>query len=102
MANEPERLIGNGADDPDAMNATLAKCDIEITAPHRSNCIYKTQDGRSLQRYKWQWKIERLNSRLLSYHQVAVCYEREVANDVGFVHLACVRILLRRYFWDEF
>ncbi len=50
-------------------------------------------------RWKRRWKIERMNSWLLSYRRVN---ERKVENYVGFVHLACVRILLRRYFWDEF
>jgi|GEM_PF-3504442 hypothetical protein len=40
-----------------------------------------------------------MNSWLLSYRRVN---ERKVENYVGFVHLACVRILLRRYLWDEF
>jgi hypothetical protein len=40
-----------------------------------------------------------MNSWLLSYRRVN---ERKVENYVSFAHLACVRILLRRYFWDEF
>jgi transposase len=52
--------------------------------------------------YKRRWKIERMNSWLLSHRRVAVRYERKVENYVGFVYLACIRILLRHYFWDEF
>jgi len=40
-----------------------------------------------------------MNSRWLSYRRVN---ERTIENYVGFVHLACIKILLRRYFWDEF
>jgi hypothetical protein len=40
-----------------------------------------------------------MNSWLLSHRRVN---ERKVENYVGFVHLACIRILLRHYFWDEF
>ena len=102
VADEPRRLIGDKAYDSDALDAALAKRGIEMIAPHRSNRIAKTQDGRSLRRYKRRWKIERMNSWLLSYRCVAVRYERKVENYVGFVHLACIRILLRHYFWDEF
>jgi transposase len=65
-----------------------------------ANCVSptKTQDGRSLRRYKRRWKVERLNSWLLSYRRIAVRYEYKVENYIGFVHLACIRILLRHHF----
>jgi transposase len=101
VADEPKRLIGDRAYDSDPLDAALAKRGIEMTAPHRSNrTAPKTQDGRSLRRYKRRWKIERLNRWLLSYRRVAVRYERKVENYVGFVHLACIRILLRHVFFE--
>jgi len=58
------------------LDAALAKRGIEMIAPHRSNrTTPKTQDGRSLRRYKRRWKVERLNSWLLSHRRVAVRYE---------------------------
>ena len=72
---------------------------IEMIAPHRSNrTAPKTQDGRSLRRYKRRRKVERLNSWLLGYRRIAVRYEYKVENYIGFVHLACIRILLRHHF----
>ncbi|MEM4675833.1 MAG: transposase, partial [Nitrososphaerota archaeon] len=69
---------------------------IEMLAPHRSNRRKpKMQDERRLRRYKRRWKIERLNGWLLSYRRVVVRYERYLENYVGFVHLACIKILLR-------
>jgi len=44
VADEPRRLIG---DHSDALDAALAKRGIEMI--YRSNCIAKTQDGRSLE-----------------------------------------------------
>ena len=81
------------------LDAALAKRGIEMIALHRSNrTAPKTQDGRSLRRYKRRWKVERLNSWLLSHRRVAVRYEYKVENYIGFVHLACIRILLRHHF----
>ena len=81
------------------LDAALAKRGIEMIASHRSNrTAPKTQDGRSLRRYKRRWKVERLNSWLLSHRRVAVRYEYKVENYIGFVHLACIRILLRHHF----
>jgi transposase len=99
VADEPKRLIGDKAYDSDSLDAALAKRGIEMIAPHRSNrTAPKTQDGRSLRRYKRRWKVERLNSWLLSYRRIAVRYEYKVENYIGFVHLACIRILLRHHF----
>jgi transposase len=70
VADEPKRLIGDKAYDSDSLDAALAKRGIEMIAPHRSNrTAPKTQDGRSLRRYKRRWKVERLNSWLLSYRR---------------------------------
>ena len=67
VADEPKRLIGDKAYDSDSLDAALAKRGIEMIAPHRSNrTAPKTHDGRSLRRYKRRWKVERLNSWLLS------------------------------------
>jgi len=99
VASEPERLIGDKAYDSDELDAKLAQRGIQMIAPHRCNRTQpKTQDGRVLRRYKRRWKIERLNGWLLNHRRIVVRYERLLDNYVGFVHLACVRILLRRYF----
>ncbi len=99
MADEPQRLIGDRAYDSDPLDAALADRGIELIAPHRCNRTQpKTQDGRPLRRYKQRCKIERLNSWLLSQRRIVVRYERKVESYVGFVHLACLRILLRYRF----
>ena len=56
----PERLIGDKAYDSDLLDAELAEGAVELIAPNRSNRKVKTQDGRSLRRYRRRWKVERL------------------------------------------
>jgi transposase len=56
----------------------------------------KTQDGRKLRRYKRRWKIERLFTWLANFRRLIVRYERRVENFLGFVHLGCIIILLKR------
>jgi transposase len=76
------------------LDAALAKRGIEMIAPHRSNrTAPKTQDGRSLRRYKRRWKVERLNSWLLSYRRIAVRYEYKVENYIGFVGSVPVKVI---------
>lgn len=94
----PERLIGDKAYDSDPLDEALARQGIEMIAPHRSNRRKSpTQDGRSLRRYCRRWKVERLFAWLHNFRRVVVRYERHIENFLGFVHLACILILLRCY-----
>ena len=95
----PERLIGDLAYDSDPLDAQLAKQGIELIAPHRENRSKPvTQDGRALRRYRRRWKVERLFAWLQNFRRLVVRYEYHVENFLGFVHLGCMLILLRRYF----
>jgi transposase len=69
-----------------------------MIAPHRRRRRKKpkTQDGRKLRRYKRRWKIERLFAWFGNFRRLVVRYERRVENFLGFVHLGCVIILLKR------
>lgn len=92
----PERLIGDKAYDSDALAEELADLGIQLIAPHRKNRKNKTQDGRSLRRYRRRWKIERLFAWLQNYRRLVNRWEFDVANFLGFVQLGCIVILLRR------
>ena len=95
----PERLIADRAYDSDPLDARFAKRGIELIAPHRdSRSRPATQDGRALRRYRRRWKIERLFAWLQNFRRLVVRYEYHVENFLGFVHLGCMLILLRRYF----
>ena len=94
----PERLIGDKAYDSDPLDEELAEQGIEMIAPHKSNRKKAaTQDGRPLRRYKRRWKIERLFAWLQNFRRIAMRFDFHDENYLGFVHLGCIRILLRCY-----
>ena len=94
----PERLIGDKAYDSDPLDAALAMQGVEMIAPHRRGRKKpKTQDGRTLRRYRRRWKVERLNAWLQNYRRILTRHERKTQNYLGFVHLGCILILLRQY-----
>jgi len=95
---QPERLIGDRAYDSDTLDAELAAKGIEMIAPHKANRVRQpTQDGRALRRYRRRWKIERLWAWLFNFRRVATRFDFHVENFLGFVHLGCIKILLRCY-----
>ena len=94
----PQRLIGDRAYDSDPLDARLlAERGIELIAPHRSNRVNVTRDGRPLRRYKRRWKIERLFAWLQNFRRLVTRYERHDGNFLAFVQLGCILILLRAF-----
>lgn len=93
----PERLIGDGAYDSNKLDETLALQGIDMIAPHKSNCVNKTQDGRKLRRYKRRWKVERFFAWLYNFRHLVVRYDHKPQNYLAFVQLACIFILLRHF-----
>lgn len=93
---DPERLIGDAAYDSDPLDARLAaERHIELIAPHRSNRVNITQDGRPMRRYRRRWKVERLFAWLQNFRRLVTRWERHADNYLGFVQLGCIVILLR-------
>lgn len=96
LADAPERLIGDGAYDSDPLDRKLAKKEIKLIAPHKSNRVTPpTQDGREFRRYKRRWKIERLFAWLYNYRRLVTRWEYKLENFSGFLNLGCILILLR-------
>jgi transposase len=94
----PRRLIGDRAYDSDPLDEALEAEGIEMIAPHKSNRVKApTQDGRVLRRYRRRWKIERLNAWLHNFRRIATRFDFHAENYLGFVHLGCIKILLRCY-----
>jgi transposase len=92
----PARLIGDKAYDSDALDQKLDQdYGIELIAPNRRKRS-KTQDGRKLRRYRKRWKIERLFAWLHNFRRLVTRWEYHIQNFLGFVHLACLHLLLRR------
>jgi len=94
----PGKLIGDKAYDSDPLDAELAEKGVEMIAPHKRNRKKaKTQDGRPLRRYKQRWEVERLFVWLHKFRRIVVRYDYYAENFLGFVDLACIKILLRCY-----
>lgn len=92
----PPRLIGDKAYDSDPLDKRLLReRGVELIAPNRLNRKTKTQDGRALRRYKRRWKIERLFAWLQQFRRIATRFDHFVENYIGFLHLGCIKILLR-------
>ena len=91
----PARLVGDKAYDSDPLDRTLREeYGIEMIAPNRRNRS-RSQDGRQLRRYRRRWKVERLFAWMHSFRRLLTRWEYHVENFLGFVHLACLHMLLR-------
>jgi transposase len=91
----PARLTGDKAYDSDRLDDKLEEqYGIELIAPNRSR-RGKTQDGRQLRRYKRRWKVERLFAWMHNFRRLVTRWEYHIENFLGFVHLACLQMLLR-------
>jgi transposase len=92
----PERLVGDKAYDSDKLDEKLAQeYGIELIAPNRRNRS-KTQDARKLRRYRRRWRVERLFAWMHNFRRLVTRWEYHVENFLGFVHLACLLLLLKR------
>jgi len=97
VVEPPARPIGDLAYDSDRLDEAMRERGIELIAPNRANRRQRTQDGRPLRRYRRRWKVERLFAWLHNFRRLVVRWERYPENFLGFIHLACILILLRRY-----
>src|SRR5215204_2531703 len=98
VAEVPERLIGDKAYDSDKLDSEMmTEFATEVIAPHRQGRRpeRRTQDGRSLRRFRRRWKVERMFSWLYNFRRLVVRWEYHAENFLGFVHLGCALILLR-------
>ncbi|RKH65147.1 IS5 family transposase [Corallococcus interemptor] len=94
----PPRLIADKAWDGRTLQRRLQEeRGIDLIAPKRKNSRRK-QDGRKLRRYKRRWKVERLFAWLKRWRRIATRWERKAENFLGFIHLGCVVLLLRRLY----
>jgi len=92
----PDRLIGDRGYDSDALDTQLlTEYGIEMIARHRRGRRVNTQDGRTARRTKRRWKIERLFAWLHHSRRLVTRWEYHTGNFLGFLQLACAKILLR-------
>ena len=95
---KPENLIGDRAYDSDPLDEELRNNGIEMIAPHRSNRSKPpTQDRRRLSRYMRRWLVERFFAWIQWQRRILVRWEYYAQNFLGFVQLACLVVLFRRF-----
>lgn len=92
------RLIYDAAADSDPLRTRLRRRHIDLICPHRSNRKKPpTQDGRKLRRYRRRWKIERSIGWLQNFRRLVTRYEHHAHLFHGFVQLACLMVVMRRF-----
>src|SRR5215470_17046994 len=95
---QPENLIGDRAYDSDPLDEQLRQQGIEMIAPHKSNRVKRaTQDGRRLRRYQRRWIVERFFAWMQWHRRLITRWEYYPVNFLGFVQLAAMCILLKRF-----
>jgi transposase len=92
-----KRLIYDRAADSTPLRKRLACRGIDLISPNRWYLNRKTQDLRKLRRYRHRWKVERTISWLKRFRRLVTRYEYYSHLFQGFVQLACLKILLRRF-----
>jgi transposase len=92
----PDRLIGDKAYDSDRLDERLwQERGVELIASHRKGRRFITQDGRPLRRRKRRWRVERLFAWFHNFRRLVTRYEYHPENFLGFLHFACILILIR-------
>jgi transposase len=98
LPKKPHRLIYDLAGDSDPLRTRLARRGIELVCPHRKNRKKQpTQDGRKLRRFRRRWKIERSIGWLQNFRRIVTRYEYYAHLFHGFVQLACLMVVMRRF-----
>lgn len=99
VIEKPAVMVMDRGYDSNAIRSFFVDCGVEPVIPARRTSRCAThQDGRKLRRYRKRWKVERLNAWLQNDRRLVTRYERKPENFLGFVHLSCMKIMLRRYF----
>lgn len=95
---KPKRALYDKAADADWVRERLAARGIELITPHRRNRTKPPlQDGRSLRRFKRRYKVERTISWLFNNRRLITRWEFYPELFEGFVHLACLYTIVRRF-----
>ncbi|MGA4645064.1 IS5 family transposase [Limisphaera sp. 4302-co] len=94
----PERVVGDKAWESDALDRAFAARGMELMAPHRSSRRpeNRTQDGRSLRRYRRRWVVERTLARLLHFRRLCVRWEKSSRAFEAYLQMACAFLLVRQ------
>ena len=91
----PEKIIGDRAYDSDHLDDLMNEYNIQMIAPHKSNRVNKTQDGRKLRSYKQRWRVEDFYAKIQRFRKILIRYERHFDNFEGFVHAATMMVIAK-------
>jgi transposase len=92
-ATGPARLLADKAYGDDH----LAKQGVVLLAPHRRNRVRPPRhDGRTAQRLKGRYVVERTLAWLHDFRRRPIRHERQAFIAAGFVALACLIIVARQ------
>ena len=98
LPNKPQRLMYDRAADSDPLRQRLAVNDVELICHHRkSRKKPPTQDVRKARRLSRRYKVERTISWLFNNRRLTVRYERYTHLFLGFVQLACMLTIIKRF-----
>jgi transposase len=93
-----QRLIYDKAADGNALRERLHAHGIDLICPHRrKRKRHPLQDGRKLRRYRRRWTVERTIAWLHNFRRVVTRWEYHDHLFAGFVQLACLVIILKRF-----
>jgi transposase len=71
---------------------------VGILVPHRRNRKKnRAKDSRKLRHYRKRYKVERFFSWLHNFIRTLVRHEYKALNDLAFVVLGCMKIILRYF-----
>lgn len=91
-------VLADRAYDSDPLRDDLGADGYRLLAPHRANRTRPSRnDGRRMRRYRRRYVVERTFGWLHSYRRVMVRHEWWSFLHMGFVHIACALIGLRRF-----
>lgn len=94
----PRHLLYDLAADSDALRERCRKRRIQLICPYRSNRSKpRRHDGRRFRRFRRRWKVERSIAWLQNFRRLVVRYEHGVERFLGFVQLACLLMVARRF-----
>jgi transposase len=80
------------------LDEKLKKQKVQLISPHRQSRKRKTtQDDQTLSKYCKRWKVERLFAWVFHFRKCVTRYEYKPENYLGFIQLACLIILTRRF-----
>lgn len=95
----PEHLLYDKAADSDPLRERLhQERGIELVCSHRRGRKRpKTQDGRARRRLKRRWTVERTHSWFQNFRRLTHRYETAAVRFLGWIHLGCLILTLRRF-----